>query len=184
MDYNKKLEQLIKDANDNGYEYKNGKFVKNSNDWLPVMEVFLQTHTTYESSGYYNIYKHTFEIEEEDFEKIMKYVELNDDKIIDFNEEDFLENIYYEILLKYFDKDINCSLFESGYFNGNVFLRNNIYYKYDRESKCADIYFQYKDGNTESTFPVGWISFYKIMKKDFEKAEDINLYLTKFMRDN
>ena len=52
-------------------------------DFTPIMEVFLQTHTTYESSKYYNIYKHTFEIEEEDFEKIMKYVELNDDKIID-----------------------------------------------------------------------------------------------------
>lgn len=52
------------------------------------------------------------------------------------------------------------------------------------ESKCGDIYFQYKDGNTESEFPVGWVSFYEMMEKDFEKAEDVNLNLTKFMRDN
>lgn len=183
MDYNKKFQSILKDAEENGYIFENGKFIKNSKGFIPVMEVFLQTHTTYESSGYYNIYKHTFEISESDFKKVMSYIELMNDKTIDFGEE-FDDDIYDEILLKYLNEDQTCSLFESGYFDGNVFFRNDEYFKYNMESKCGDIYFQYKDGNTESEFPVGWVSFYEMMEKDFEKAEDVNLNLTKFMRDN
>lgn len=62
MNYNDKLKQLIKDAADHGYKYQNGEFIKNPDDFTPVMEVFLQTHSTYEPSGYYYIYKHTFVI--------------------------------------------------------------------------------------------------------------------------
>lgn len=93
MDYNKKFQSMLKDAKENGYIFENGKFVKNSKGFIPVMEVFLQTHTTYESSGYYNIYKHTFEISESDFKKVMSYIELMNDKTIDFGEE-FDEDIY------------------------------------------------------------------------------------------
>ena len=34
----------------------------------------------------------------------------------------------------------------------------------------------------ESDFPTGYLSFYKMKNEDFEKAENINMQIKKFMR--
>ena len=67
MDYNRQFQKLLKEAKENGYEFKNGTFTINEEEFHPVMEVMLQWHTTYESEGWYYIYKKTFQIDEKDF---------------------------------------------------------------------------------------------------------------------
>lgn len=182
MDYNKKFEEMLKDAEHNGYIFKDGKFIQNTDVFIPVMEVFLQTKSTYEESGYYYIYKHTFTISEDDYDKLMNYAELMHDKTLDFNNE--LDDNIYDIIMKYISFDKKCDLFEDSYYDGNVFVRNETYEKYDKESQCLDLYFDYKQNNTESRFPVGYISVYKMMNTDYAKVEDVNMWLKKFMRYN
>ena len=41
MDYNDKLQSLIMQASQNGYEFSNGKFEKTKLEKFPVMEMFL-----------------------------------------------------------------------------------------------------------------------------------------------
>lgn len=186
MNYNDKLKQLIKDAADHGYKYQNGEFIKNPDDFTPVMEVFLQTHSTYESSGYYYIYKHTFVITEEELEKMLIYAKsLN--KTIDF-ETELNDVLYDDIILKYLISDKNCNI-NLDLFNeeeGQVLIQSNTYNVYElQKDKCADFFFSCKnDEYQNNAFPTGYISFYKMLEKDFEKMENVNLTLHKFMRDN
>ena len=54
-----------------------------------------------------------------------------------------------------------------------------------QKDKYADFFFFCKDDEYQNNaFPTGYISFYKMLEKDFEKMENVNLTLHKFMRDN
>lgn len=182
MDYNKKFQSMLDDAKEHGYIFENGKFIRNKKDFIPVMEVFLQMKTTYESSGCYYIYKQTFKISEKKYELIMDYVNKMNYKTVNF-EDEFDEEIYENIILKYLSTDEKCDLFELD-LNGIVSIQNNTYCKYDEESECGDLWFDYPINNTESSFPIGYISFYKMRQDDFDKMDNINVWLNKFMRDN
>lgn len=57
--YKSKLEDLILQAEKDGYELSNNNFRKTDNDKFPVMEVFFVNNTVYEDYGYFNIYKRT-----------------------------------------------------------------------------------------------------------------------------
>ena len=54
--YKSKLEDLILQAEKDGYELSNNNFRKTDNDKFPVMEVFFVNNTVYEDYGYFNIY--------------------------------------------------------------------------------------------------------------------------------
>lgn len=59
MDYNKKLQELISEAQKDGYYFIDGdsaKF-KRKEEWLYVMEVFIFSKTCYEDSGEYHVLK-------------------------------------------------------------------------------------------------------------------------------
>lgn len=181
--YNKKLNELIKSAEEYGYSFDGKKFVKNADSFYPVMEVFLQMHTTYEDSGHYYIYKNTFEISKDDLEKMLNYSKENNTETISFKKDENFYALYEKIISKYLIMDKKCYLFNCS-FDGKVSIFNDTYYKYRDEQNVADFYFQYKDNDLDSDFPIGYISFYKMSYNDFQKAENVNMELHKFMRYN
>lgn len=180
--YNKQFQEILKEAQNHGYEFKNGIFEKDPNGFFPVMEVFLQSHTSYEDEGRYYIYKNTFQISQDDYKRIMNYVDLMSGKIIDFDS-DFPVGLYEDILVKYFDEDKKCNIFEDDIYDGDVEIEKRIYSKYSDEDACGELYFKHKENN-DNSFPTGYISFFNMMNKDFEKKEYVNMWLNKFMRDN
>lgn len=69
MDYNKKLQELISEAQKDGYDFIDGdsaKF-KRKEEWLYVMEVFIFSKTCYEDSGEYHVFKDIYEIPKDIF---------------------------------------------------------------------------------------------------------------------
>ena len=187
-DYNKKLQKLQEEAARFGYKFEDGQFVKDTDGFMPVMEVFFQWHTTYEDEGIYFIYKHTFEIEEKDFEKMIEFIETHDLKEYNLEENedcDFSET-FDEIVLKYLNTDHKCFALEDGLDGTMRLVNNHSSLRYclgdDDEDHYGDIEFQPQD--SQSMFPYGYISFYQIKNSDFQKAEDINMRIEKFMRYN
>lgn len=67
-DYNKKLNELIKEAKSNGYILRENslQFQKDSGSFY-VMEVFLICNSTYEHTGKWFIYKKLFPIKDEHY---------------------------------------------------------------------------------------------------------------------
>lgn len=179
--YNEQFQEILKEAQNHGYEFKNGKFERNLNGFFPVMEVFLQSHTSYEDEGRYYIYKNTFQISENDHERIMNYVELMDGKTIDFDS-DFPVKLYEDVILEYLCRDKKCNIFDDMY-DGNVEIEKRIYNKYSDKDECGELYFKHKENN-DNSFPTGYISFFKMTDQDFEKKEYMNVWLNKFMREN
>lgn len=180
--YNKQFQEILKEAQNHGYEFKNGIFEKDPNAFFPVMEVFLQSHTSYEDEGRYYIYKNTFQISKDDYDRIMDYVDLMNGKLIDFDE-DFPVELYNDILLKYFEEDKKCNIFEDDVYDGDIEIEKRIYNKYSDKDECGELYFKHKENN-DNSFPTGYISFFNMMNKDFEKKEYVNMWLNKFMRYN
>ena len=64
MDFNKVLQELINKANQNGYDFKDGKFERTKELKFPVMEEFLIDNSTNEYTGYWKIFKKTVKISE------------------------------------------------------------------------------------------------------------------------
>ena len=69
MDYNKKLQKLISEAQKDGYDFIIGDSArfKRKEEWLYVMEVFIFSKTCYEDSGKYHIFKDIYEISQDTF---------------------------------------------------------------------------------------------------------------------
>lgn len=108
-------------------------------------------------------------------------------KTIDF-ETELNDVLYDDIILKYLISDKNCNI-NLDLFNeeeGQVLIQSNTYNVYElQKDKCADFFFSCKDDEYQNNaFPTGYISFYKMLEKDFEKMENVNITLHKFMRDN
>ena len=98
MDFNEELQDLINKANQNGYDFKNGKFERTKELKFPVMEEFLIDNSTDESTGYWKIFKKTVRISEEDYKTIVDYAKKHDSEDICCNcsidiDEEFLEKI-------------------------------------------------------------------------------------------
>lgn len=191
-DFNKKLQELIKEANKNGYEYKNGKFKLSDENKFPVMEVFLFSQTTYEEYGYFNVYKETVKISNEDYQRVLKYAESNSgDDITEENEEEDFAQEFFGIMDEVINKYVKLYSISDFYLCHKDSIRiwsNEDYpFKYrdhEGETKYADFYFRRDDDN--SRFPTGYISFYEILQPDFEKVKEqnVDLDLTKFTRIN
>lgn len=186
-DFNKQLQELIKEANKSGYEYKNGKFKLTDEGKFPVMEVFLIDETTCESTGYWNIYKKTVKISDEEYKKVLEYAKENEhEDINDDNEnEDFYEKFFDVIMGDIVGKyDDNSNIdFYIGYGNIQICYEEEFsYHDHEGYTECVDLWFTKKieDGR----FPRGYISFYEMPLSDFKKAESVDLDITKYMRWN
>lgn len=174
--YKSKLEELILQAEKDGYELSNNNFRKTDNDKFPVMEVFFINNTVYEDYGHVNIYKRTVKIPQEDYNEILDYAKNNNCKDIKFdycNGDDVIERIFYSNDTSNVDFSMGC---------GDRFVRHNHYHAYTDEDECVDLLFS-KDSDDDD-FPRGYVSFYMMERHDFEKAENVNLNLEKFMKDN
>ena len=65
---------------------------------------------------------------------------------------------------------------------GDLTIVYNSYRVYTTHDECIDLFLTKE--NDDDDFPRGYISFYIMERRDFEKAENVNLNLEKFMRDN
>ena len=191
-DFNKKLQDLIKEADKNGYEFKNGKFKLSDKNKFPVMEVFLFNQTTYEGYGYFNVYKETVKISNEDYQRVLKYAEDNcgNDITAETEEKDFAQE-FFDIMDDVIEKYVKLNSKSDFYLSHEDCIRiwgdENYLFKYrdyEGETKFADFYFRRDDD--DSSFPQGYISFYEILSSDFEKVKEqnVDLDLTKFTRIN
>ena len=170
--YNSKLEDLIWQAEKDGYELSGNSFKKTDDDKFPVMEVFFVNNTVYEDYGYVNIYKRTVKIPQEDYNEILNYAKNNNCKDIKLDYyDDVIERIFYSNDQSNVDFSMGC---------GNIFVRYNHYHVYTDKDECVDLLFS-KDSDDDD-FPRGYVSFYMMERHDFEKAENVNLNLEKFMK--
>lgn len=184
MNYNDELQSLIRRATRDGYEFSDGRFKKIKLEKFPVMEMFLVNNSTYEHTGYYDIFKKTVKISDEDFDKVLEYAKENNYKKIhcNFNTEDeFVEKIISDIILKYDESNIEyVEVNVGGYIT--VEYRDDYYVYPEGEVKCVDLWFTKSEEDYD--FPRGFISFYEITMNDFEQSDNVELHLKKFMRDN
>ena len=97
MDFNKELQELINKANQNGYDFKDGKFERTKELKFPVMEEFLIDNSTEESTGYWKIFKKTVRISEEDYKIIVDYAKNHNSEDIRCNCTIDIDDFSYEI---------------------------------------------------------------------------------------
>lgn len=177
--YNTKLQSLIEEARKDGIGLYNNRFFERiSDNKFPVMEVFFVDNTTYEEFGKYHIYKRTVKISQEDYDRIVTYAKENNYKRIRLNcsnGDDCIEEIFY-------DNDESGMDFSSLNVGGDLTIVYNSYRVYTTHDECIDLFLTKE--NDDDDFPRGYISFYIMERRDFEKAENVNLNLEKFMRDN
>lgn len=182
MNYNDELQALIEKASKDGYEFFNGKFEK-SEEKFPVMEMYLVDNSVYESTGYYHIFKKTYKIENEDFEKIKEFADNNDGKsfLCNCSEENSMCEIIKEIIYKY--DDVSNTDFLNTNIGGYISVNYTEYYRYSEDGDdCVDLWLTKK--NDDCDFPRGFISFYEMTIEDFKQSDNVDLHLEKFMRDN
>jgi hypothetical protein len=180
INYNLKLQNLLTKANKNGLELIEGKFEKiQNNEFLPVMEVFFFKNSTYEDYGCFHIYNRTVRISKNDYNSILSYAKENNYKEIECNYLNGNE-IIDEIILKNDKSGID---YRNGAVGGNIrIVYDNNYHVYNDGDECVDLYFTKKDDDDD--FPRGYVSFYMMKRKDFEKTGIVDLHLEKFMKEN
>jgi hypothetical protein len=151
MDYNIELQKLIEEANTHGYEFINGEFINNQK-FIPVMEVFFMNNSTYESSGYYTVFKKTYVIRNEELEQVFNYAENHKYTTIkwDCGCEDKIYEEVLEILLKYDESKIDYIDVSVG---GKIDIQFEKYMKYSNSDKVAYFYFTKDEDNDD--FPRG-----------------------------
>lgn len=182
MDYNKKLQELISEAQKDGYDFIDGdsaKF-KRKEEWLYVMEVFIFSKTCYEDSGEYHVFKDIYEIPKDIFLRM----EDSSPRLWGKEEKGLCGEIF-ELFVRRILREIPGFTVYDWYGNEGVTSFHHIQYeKYSDCDDCYEVYFT-KNGK-ESTYPDGYISFYKMERNDYiaEKEKSINITLEKFMRLN
>lgn len=183
-DYNKKLKELIKEAADHGYTFGSDNEFHKEPEYVYVMEMFWIWNSVYEETGEYYIYKHTFKITNEEYNRMVDFGKKNDMKAIccDHLSENGICDIADDIIYKYDTSDID---FLNG-FDGSIDVqyRNDYYNRYTKEydAECVDLWFSKKDDNSD--FPRGYISFYQMQLQDYENSQSIDLEVRKFLKDN
>ncbi|WP_288682317.1 hypothetical protein [uncultured Eubacterium sp.] len=187
-DYNKKLNELIKEAKSNGYILRENslQFQKDSGSFY-VMEVFLICNSTYEHTGKWFISKKLHPIKDEHYNQIVEFAKKNNEKSIkspiSSNEE--LANLVKNVIGKY--DDVSYEELIQPYIGGELFINYvDEYYNAftdENDMECVDLWLSKEDDDTN--FPRGYISFYKIMSEDFYKnCNPIELKVEKFLRWN
>ena len=184
-DYNKKLKELIKEAADHGYTFGSDNEFYKEPEFIYVMEMFRVWNSTYEETGSYNIFKHTFKITDDEYNQITDFGKKNNRIIVNNNnipEDSKLCTIIEDIIYKYDTSYMPLMDCCSG---GNISIRYGHYYnkytkKYDAE--CVDLWLFKEDDNDE--YPRGYISFYQIDKQDYINSQSIDLKVEKFLKDN
>lgn len=182
MDYNKKLQKLISEAQKDGYDFIDGDSArfKRKEEWLYVMEVFTFSKTCYEDSGKYHIFKDIYEIPKDIFLRM----EDSSPRLWGKEEKGLCGEIF-ELFVRRILREIPGFTVYDWYGNEGVTSFHHIQYeKYSDCDDCYEVYFT-KNGK-ESTYPDGYISFYKMERNDYiaEKEKSINITLEKFMRLN
>ena len=168
MNYNDELQKLIKNAELEGYKFADGKFEKMVLEKFPVMEMFLVNNSTYEASGYYDIFKKTVKISEEDFDKVLEYAKENNYKKIHCKhdtEDKFVDKIICSIIWKYDKSNIEYVEVNVG---GDIEVeyRDDCHIYSNHKDKCVNLWFTKSDEDDD--FPRGFISFYEMTMSDFE----------------
>ena len=185
MDFNKVLQELIDKANKSGYDFKDGKFEKAKQDKFPVMEEFLIDNSVYEETGYWKIFKKTIRISDEDYKLIKEYAIENDNKEFKVHFVEDIDDEFYEIVIEtiyeYDESEIDFINTSRG---GTIQVcYDDSFYDCDEEEKeCVDFWFSKEDDDCQ--FPRGYVSFYEMTSKDFEKADKIDIDVEKFMHHN
>lgn len=184
MNYNDELQSLIRKAERDGYGFSDGKFEKMKLEKFPVMEMFLVNNSTYEATGYYDVFKKTVKISDEDFVKVLEYAKENNYKKIHckYDTEDaFVEKIISDVIWKYDESNIEYVEVNVG---GDIEVeyRDDCHIYSNHKDKCVNLWFSKPDDDDD--FPRGFISFYEMTMSDFEKSDNVDLHLKKFMRDN
>ena len=179
-DYNHVLNELIEAAKDNGYTFENGKFVENGSVF-PVMEALYINNSTDEDTGYYQIYKKTVKINKEDYGAIFEFAKTHNYKEFKVNcsdVDDSFENILC-LISKY-------NQFKFDYVNtnrgGTITVQYVSYGHGDDKQYAVDLWFDKQFDNDD--FPRGFISFYLMKENDFKNAENVDMMLKKYLRDN
>ena len=194
-DFNRELNKLIEKAASKGYALKDGKFEITTQEKVPVMETFFIYNTTYESTGYWYIYKETVKISDEDYKKILecgkKYQYTHDYNHkfklnYDCEHEGFYKDVIENIVLKYDKSKIGFT--DTNNHDGTVHIwysEDDVYEFYDEDegfTEYVDLWFLKEDENDD--FPRGYISFYEMPLCDFVNAEHIDMCVKKYIRDN
>lgn len=180
MDYNQELQKIIQMAKRDGYCFINEKFEKENNKF-PVMEILLIDNSVNEDTGYWYIFKKTYKIEYGEFEEIKTFANKNDSKSFRCccSESNDIEDIIENIVFKYDESDINFLNANTG---GYINVSYTKYSKYSEDDECVDFWFT--KSNEDDDFPRGFISFYEMEVNDFEKSDNVNIHLEKFMKYN
>ena len=181
MDYNKellKLEferiKLMKEAKLKGYIKINEKYIKE--DFVPVIEFYMNVKALHESTGTYLIIKNIVPISEEYFQIIKTSTTM--DEIMD-------SLIYFRTTEQL------LSLFEAFDYLGNYDF--NEIFKTLSEKEALEFYWKLKNNSEffgkeltmECESGEGYISIYKMPIQDFfKKEEDVYIKLKKYLRFN
>lgn len=182
MDYNKKLWELISEAQKDGYDFIVGdsaKF-KRKEEWIYIMEIFIFSKTCYEDGGKYHIFKDIYEIPETTFLRMEKSPSRLWEK-----EEKGLHGEIFELFVRRVLREIPDFHICDWYGDEGMTSFHHIQYK--RYSGCDDCYeVHFTKNGEESTYPDGYISFYIMKRDDYiaEKEKSVNMTLEKFMRPN
>lgn len=178
--YSKELQELIANAEKDGFIFSDGTFDENESVF-PVMEALYINNSTDEDTGYYQIYKKTVKISKEDYDTIFEFAKTHNYKEFKVNcsdVEDSFENIL--CLISKYDQ------FKFDYVNtnrgGTITVQYTIYGYGDDKQYAVDLWFdkQFDDDD----FPRGFISFYLMKENDFKKAENVDMLLKKYLRNN
>ena len=184
MDYNKKLQELISEAQKDGYDFIDGdsaKF-KRKEEWLYVMEVFIFSKTCYEDSGNYHIFKDIYEIPQNIFLRMK-----DSSSRLWRKEEKGLHGEIFQLFVDRILREISDFSIYDFYWYGDERTTSFHHIQYERYSDCDDCYeVHFTKNGEESTYPDGYISFYKMKRDDYiaEKEKSVNMILEKFMRPN
>ena len=183
MDYNNEFNNLIENAKGNGFEFKDDKFIQTQEQgsFVPVMEIYFMNNSTYESFGYYHIFKKTYMIDNIEFNNVFEYAKRNDYKTVKWNgccDDDIFDSVL-QTIKRYDESNIDYINVNIG---GSIDIQVNEYSKYTGDDEVVDIHFS-KD-NDHHDFPRGFVSFYMMGYNDFINSEEIDFRLEKFMRDN
>ena len=186
MDYIKEIEkiesekqEIINKAKQEGYIFVNNLLIK-SNEYMPVIEVYVRGETLYESAGRYFVFKNTIPLTREQVNEIIKYKEFNVENIIEIMYNSFVNELkdldgFYEIL------DMYSHLEEEhiNYITKKEDLKER-YHLDKNQNLYMEFYFQDSYNNMN-----GFVSIFDMRVEDLEdETKESDIFLVKYLKDN
>lgn len=179
--YDKELQDLIELAKKDRLVFTNGKF-EYEEYVFPVMEALYINNSTDEDTGYYQIYKKTVKVSKADYKKVFEFAKAHNYKEFKVNCSD-LDDDFEEEMLPIMSK---YDQFKYDYVDtsrgGTITVQCNTYGYGEDEQEAVDLWFDKEYDNDD--FPRGFISFYMMKESEFNKAENVDMLLTKHLRFN